>query len=429
MRPRPFRRRSPFRTLSSSQHDRGAEIVLGVSGGIAAYKACELLREFTEHGHHVSVVATNSALNFVGSATWAALSGRPVATDVFENVHEVPHVALGRAADLVIIAPATADVMARAAAGRADDLLTATLLTARCPVVFVPAMHTEMWQHPATVDNVATLRRRGCVVIEPDSGRLTGVDTGKGRLPDPAELFSVATHILSRPQRTKDLAGQRILVTAGGCHEPLDPVRFIANRSSGKQGYAVARAAVARGAEVHVIAANVVLADPAGVEVSRVETTAELAEATARAAPDSDVIVMAAAPADFTPKWYASTKIKKTSDNVALSVDLVHTPDIAAQLGTVKRSDQLLVTFAAETNDGINHARDKMKRKNADLMVLNEVGDGKAFGTDNNAVTLLRPDVGSVQEVDSASKDEIADHILDSIVALNALGREHSEGD
>ncbi|MGH8883547.1 MAG: bifunctional phosphopantothenoylcysteine decarboxylase/phosphopantothenate--cysteine ligase CoaBC, partial [Stackebrandtia sp.] len=243
------------------------EVVLGVSGGIAAYKACELLRLFTESGHAVTVVPTAAALRFVGEPTWAALSGRPIATGVFDDAHEVPHVRLGRHADLVVVAPATADLMARAASGRADDLLTATLLTARCPVVFAPAMHTEMWEHPATVDNVATLRRRGGVVAEPASGRLTGADTGKGRLPEPSEIFALARQLLAGGVRGDDLRGRRVVVTAGGTHEALDPVRFLANRSSGKQGYALARAAAARGAEVTVVAANVTLPDPLGAEV------------------------------------------------------------------------------------------------------------------------------------------------------------------
>lgn len=242
------------------------QVVLGVSGGIAAYKACELLRRFTESGHDVRVVPTASALHFVGEATWSALSGNPVSTEVWESVHEVPHVRIGQGADLVVVAPATADVLAKAAHGLADDLLTNTLLTARCPVVFVPAMHTEMWEHAATQENVATLRRRGALVLEPAVGRLTGVDTGKGRLPEPVEIFEVCRRVLLRGPRAleTDLAGRHVVISAGGTREPLDPVRYLGNRSSGKQGYALARTALARGARVTLVSANTGLADPAG---------------------------------------------------------------------------------------------------------------------------------------------------------------------
>src|SRR3954447_12857891 len=286
-------------------------VVLGVSGGIAAYKAAELLRRFTESGHDVTVVPTAAALRFVGAPTWAALSGKPVSVEVWDDVHEVPHVRIGQTADLVVVAPATADLLAKAAHGLADDLLTNTLLTARCPVVFAPAMHTEMWEHPATVANVATLRARGALVIEPAVGRLTGVDTGKGRLPDPAEIFALATLVLRRGAVTADFAGRHVVVTAGGTREPLDPVRFLGNRSSGKQGYAFARTALARGARVTLVAANVELPDPAGVTVRAVGTTEELRKPTVEAAADADVVVMAAAPADFRPASYQATKIKK----------------------------------------------------------------------------------------------------------------------
>src|SRR6195952_5446983 len=249
-------------------------VVLGVSGGIAAYKACELLRLFTEAGHDVTVVPTAAALQFVGAPTWAALSGKPVSTEVWPDVHEVPHVRLGQSADLVVVAPATADLLAKATQGRADDLLTNTLLTARCPVVFAPAMHTEMWEHPATRANVATLRERGVLVIEPAEGRLTGADSGKGRLPDPEEIYGACLEVLQRGTTGDlDLAGRSVVVSAGGTREYLDPVRFLGNRSSGRQGYALARAAASRGAEVPLVAANVALADPAGVKVVRVETT------------------------------------------------------------------------------------------------------------------------------------------------------------
>src|SRR6188508_3022808 len=281
-------------------------VVVGVAGGIAAYKACTVVRQLTEAGHSVRVVPTESALRFVGAATFEALSGNPVHSDVWDDVHEVPHVRIGQEADLVVVAPATADLLARAAIGRADDLLTATLLTARCPVLYAPAMHTEMWFHPATVENVATLRRRGVVVMEPASGRLTGADTGPGRLPEAEEISTLAQLLLARSDALPhDLDGVKVLVTAGGTREPIDPVRFIGNRSSGKQGIAVAAAAADRGADVTLIVAHVddgVLTDVAShprVTTLRVGTAGELAEATRQAASDADVVVMAAAVADY----------------------------------------------------------------------------------------------------------------------------------
>jgi phosphopantothenoylcysteine decarboxylase/phosphopantothenate--cysteine ligase len=393
------------------------EVVLGVSGGIAAYKACELLRLFTESGHHVRVVPTAAALQFVGAPTWAALSGQPVSTEVWDVVHEVPHVRLGQRADLVVVAPATADVLAKAATGQADDLLTNTLLTARCPVVYAPAMHTEMWEHPATVENVATLRRRGAVVIEPAVGRLTGVDTGKGRLPDPAEIFAVARRVLARPDLRADLAGRHVVVTAGGTREPLDPVRFIGNRSSGKQGYAFAHAAVARGARVTVVSANVALPDPAGAEVIRVGTTEELRLATLKAADEADVIVMAAAPCDFRPAHYEPEKIKKRDDEDAPTLRLVATTDIAAELGARKRPDQVLVAFAAETAAepvALANAREKLRRKRADLIVVNEVGVDRTFGSDNNAAIVLGAAIEPVR-IGNRAKEDLADAVLDLV--------------
>ncbi|MGW3857605.1 bifunctional phosphopantothenoylcysteine decarboxylase/phosphopantothenate--cysteine ligase CoaBC [Micromonospora arida] len=394
-----------------------ASIVLGVGGGIAAYKACELLRLFTESGHRVRVVPTASALRFVGAPTWAALSGQPVADDVWTDVHEVPHVRLGKQADLVVVAPTTTDLLAKAAHGLADDLLTNTLLTARCPVLLAPAMHTEMWEHPATVANVATLRSRGVRVIEPAVGRLTGADTGKGRLPDPAEIFAVAGRLLARGDSAPaDLAGRRVVVTAGGTREPLDPVRFLGNRSSGKQGYAFARAAVARGARVTVISANVGLADPAGVDIIRVGTTAELREATVKAAVEADAVVMAAAPADFRPATYATGKIKKSDDGVAPTIELVTNPDIAAELGQRKRPGQVLVVFAAETGDAEANGRAKLARKRADLIVVNEVGPDLVFGADTNTVTVIGAD-GSVSRLPEQAKEAVADAVWDLVVA------------
>jgi phosphopantothenoylcysteine decarboxylase/phosphopantothenate--cysteine ligase len=392
------------------------DVVLGVAGGIAAYKACELLRQFTESGHRVRVVPTAAALRFVGEPTWAALSGQPVATEVWADAHEVPHVRLGRAAQLVVVAPATADVIARAAHGLADDLLTNVLLTARCPVLLAPAMHTEMWEHPATVANVATLRARGVIVLEPAVGRLTGADTGRGRLPEPEEIFAVCRRVLARAAAADtSLAGRHVVVTAGGTREPLDPVRFLGNRSTGKQGYAFARTAVARGARVTLVAANVALSDPAGVTIVRVGTTEELRKATLEAAEDADVVVMAAAPADFRPADYAPEKIKKSATGDAPVLALAVNPDIAAELGQRKRPGQVLVAFAAETSDAVEHAREKLVRKRADLIVVNEVGVAKVFGQEGNAVTVLGAD-GSTLELSERPKEEVADAVWDLVV-------------
>jgi len=369
-------------------------VVLGVSGGIAAYKACELLRRFTESGHDVTVVPTAAALEFVGAPTWAALSGKPVATDVWTGVHAVPHVQIGQTADLVVVAPATADLVAKAAHGLADDLLTNTLLTARCPVVFAPAMHTEMWEHPATQANVATLRSRGIVVIEPAEGRLTGADTGKGRLPEPEEIFETALQVAARGATMPDLAGRHVVISAGGTREYLDPVRFLGNRSSGLQGYALARAAVARGAEVTLIAANVTLTDPAGVKVVRVETTAQLRDEVVAAATTADAVVMAAAPADFRPTTVSTAKIKKQDDGSAPAIALEQNPDILAEIShTRARSGQVVVGFAAETGDEsgsvLELAQAKLARKGCDLLVVNDVSGGAVFGSpDNEAVVL-----------------------------------------
>ncbi|MGW0844824.1 bifunctional phosphopantothenoylcysteine decarboxylase/phosphopantothenate--cysteine ligase CoaBC [Streptomyces sp. NPDC002787] len=393
------------------------KVVLGVSGGIAAYKACELLRRLTESGHDVRVVPTASALHFVGAATWSALSGHPVSTEVWDGVHEVPHVRIGQEADLVVVAPATADMLAKAAHGLADDLLTNTLLTARCPVVFAPAMHTEMWEHPATQENVATLRRRGALVIDPAVGRLTGVDTGKGRLPDPAEIFEVCRRVLARGVTEPDLVGRHVVVTAGGTREPLDPVRFLGNRSSGKQGYALARTAAARGARVTLIEANTGLPDPAGVDVVRVGTAVQLREAVLKAAPDADVVVMAAAVADFRPETYASGKIKKKDGQEPEPVVLVRNPDILAEISADRpRPGQLVVGFAAETDDVLANGRAKLARKGCDLLVVNEVGERKTFGSEENEAVVLGAD-GSETPVPYGPKEALAETVWDLVAS------------
>ncbi|MFE3165865.1 bifunctional phosphopantothenoylcysteine decarboxylase/phosphopantothenate--cysteine ligase CoaBC [Streptomyces sp. NPDC059224] len=394
------------------------KVVLGVSGGIAAYKACELLRRFTESGHDVRVVPTASALHFVGAATWSALSGNPVSTEVWDHVEEVPHVRIGQHADLVVVAPATADMLAKAAHGLADDLLTNTLLTARCPVVLAPAMHTEMWEHPATQENVATLRRRGAVVIEPAVGRLTGVDTGKGRLPDPAEIFEACRRVLARGVREPDLAGRHVVVSAGGTREPLDPVRFLGNRSSGKQGYALARTAAARGARVTLVAANTTgLPDPAGVDVVPVGTAVQLREAVLKAAADADAVVMAAAVADFRPAVYAAGKIKKKDGQEPEPIVLVRNPDILAEISAERaRSGQVIVGFAAETDDVLANGRAKLARKGCDLLVVNEVGERKTFGSEENEAVVLGAD-GSETPVPHGPKEALADIVWDLAAA------------
>ncbi|MGV9375068.1 bifunctional phosphopantothenoylcysteine decarboxylase/phosphopantothenate--cysteine ligase CoaBC [Nonomuraea sp. NPDC003707] len=429
------------------------KVVLGVSGGIAAYKACELLRLFTESGHEVRVVPTREALKFVGAPTWAALSGNPVSAEVWDDVHEVPHVRIGKQADLVVVAPATADVLARAAHGLAGDLLTNTLLTATCPVVFAPAMHTEMWQHPATRANVETLRERGAVVIDPAVGRLTGADTGPGRLPDPAEIFEVCLRVLRG--RPRDLAGRKVVVSAGGTREAIDPVRYLGNRSSGRQGYALARTAVARGAEVTLVAANVTLPDPAGAKVVRVESASELRDAVLAAAADADAVVMAAAVADFRPATRHEAKIKKT-DGEPEPIFLAKNPDILAELGTLRREartaqtrhaaaaqplpaaadpaaaglepggvvprrergayPEVIVGFAAETHDVLANGQAKLARKGCDLLVVNQVGEGLAFGTPDNAATVLVAG-GDPVEVPFGPKEALADVVWDLVAA------------
>jgi phosphopantothenoylcysteine decarboxylase/phosphopantothenate--cysteine ligase len=400
-------------------------VVLGVSGGIAAYKSCTLVRLFKESGRgadfDVTVVPTAAALEFVGAPTWAALSGNPVATDVWSAVHEVPHVRIGQSADLVVVAPATADLLARAAHGLADDLLTNTLLTARCPLVFAPAMHTEMWEHPATQANVATLRGRGALVIEPAEGRLTGADTGKGRLPEPQEIFDACREVLARGVAGADLSGRRVVVSAGGTREYLDPVRFLGNRSSGLQGYALARAAAARGAEVTLVSANVALPDPAGVKVVPVETTGQLRAEVVAAAGSADAVVMAAAPADFRPTAVSGSKIKKAADGSSPSIELTQNPDILHEISTDRaRPGSVVVGFAAETGDDtgsvLDLARAKLARKGCDLLVVNDVSGGAVFGSPDNQAVILGAD-GAEVEVPRGTKAALAHVIWDQVAS------------
>jgi phosphopantothenoylcysteine decarboxylase/phosphopantothenate--cysteine ligase len=395
--------------------------VLGIGGGIAAYKVCEVLRRLTEAAHQVRVIPTEAALRFVGAPTWEALSGLPARHDVFADVAEVPHVRLGQGADLVLVAPATADLLARAAHGRADDLLGATLLTARCPVLFVPAMHTEMWEHPATRHNVAVLRSRGAVVAQPACGRLTGADSGAGRLPEPREIVDLATLLLHRPDALSwDLAGRHVVVSAGGTREPLDPVRYLGNRSSGRQGYALAQVAAQRGARVSLVAAHTPgLTDPAGVEVVAASTTRELQDAVLTVARQADAVVMAAAVADFRPADPHPSKIKKSgSDPDPLLLTL--NPDILAELVRRRPEGQVVVGFAAETGDSraavLTHGRAKLARKGCDLLVVNAVGDGRAFEVEHNAGWLLGDD-GVEAELPEGPKGLLASHVWDAVVA------------
>ena len=399
-----------------------SRIVLGVSGGVAAYKAALLLRALTEAGHDVRVVPTRGALRFVGAATFEALSGNPVTTDVWSDVPEVAHVRIGQEADLLVVAPATADLLARAAMGRADDLLTATLLTASGPVLFVPAMHTEMWLHPATQDNVATLRRRGAVVLPPAVGRLTGPDSGPGRLPEPADIAALAALVLEHGAAglAQDLSGRRVVISAGGTREPLDPVRYLGNRSSGRQGWALARVAAARGAEVVVVAANVDAPAPFGVRIVPVGTAEELRTAMLAESVDADVVVMSAAVADFRPQNTAATKLKKDTAGEPSAVPLVRNPDVLAELVTKRTPAQLVVGFAAETGDEdadvLAHARAKLVRKGCDLLVVNDVSAGQVFGRPDNAVVVLAAD-GAATEIPRGSKDAVAAGIWTAVTA------------
>jgi phosphopantothenoylcysteine decarboxylase / phosphopantothenate---cysteine ligase len=394
-----------------------SRVVLGVGAGIAAYKACELLRRLTESGHRVRVVPTADSLRFVGAATWAALSGQPVTTSVWDDVHQVPHVRLGQDCDLVFVAPATAGLLARAATGQADDLITSVLLTARCPVVFAPAMHTEMWEHPATQANVRTLRARGCVVIDPASGRLTGPDTGPGRLPEPEALWQAATRVLARGAAglAPDLAGLRVVVSAGGTREELDPVRFLGNWSSGRQGYALAVSAVTRGAEVTVVSANVSLPEPAGAKMIPVVSAADMRAAMLDASAGADAVVMAAAVADYRPVARSETKIKKAGGPLA-PLGLTENPDILAELVAARQPGQVIAGFAAETDDVLAHGRAKLAAKGCDLLVVNQVGRGLALGTADNAAVVLAAD-GTVTEIPRGPKEILADAIWDLVAA------------
>lgn len=393
------------------------EIILGVGGGIAAYKSCDLLRRLQDGGFAVTVVPTPSSLNFVGQATWEALSGRSATTSVFEDVDQVRHVSLARLARGAIIAPATADLIARMAAGRADDLLTNVVLAAEFPILLVPAMHPAMWSNAATQENIATLISRGFDVMPPDVGALTSGDHGKGRFPTTAAIIERFTsHTLAQ----QDLVGRKILVTAGGTREAIDPVRFIGNKSSGKQGIAIAEAALARGAEVTLIAANCALLSTSKIRRIDVESTAELQDQLESHFPECDALFMAAAIADARPAEFSADKIKKDGlDEIALTKN----PDLLATLASAKRSLQVVVAFAAETADDSQVlAREKMQRKGADLVYLNDVSDGAIFGADNTEGLIIGSDK-VIEFKEPISKIALAHKLLnEALLLLNKLG-------
>ena len=391
-------------------------IVVGVTGGIAAYKAVSVIRALVLAGHDVHVIPTDAALRFVGRPTLEAISRNPVHSDLYEGVAEVRHVAIGQAADLIIVAPATANTLAKLANGLADDLLGNAILASTAPVVVAPAMHTEMWQNAATVANIATLRERGVTVVGPGVGQLTGSDAGAGRMSEPDEIVASALAVVGR----RDLVGRRILVTAGGTREPLDPVRFIGNRSSGKQGVALARAAAARGAEVTLIVANLEVQAPTGMAVEHVSTTLELQAATEHAAATADVVIMAAAVSDYRPESVADAKIKKESQGDTLQLTLVKNPDILQSLAANRTAGQLVIGFAAETERDqqrlLEIGRAKAARKGVDYLVVNRVGWTEGFATERNEVVILTG-AGVIVSESSGSKAAVADSILDLLLS------------
>jgi phosphopantothenoylcysteine decarboxylase/phosphopantothenate--cysteine ligase len=390
----------------------GPEIVLGVGGGISAYKSCELLRRLQDRGYQVTVVPTPSSLNFVGKATWEALSGRPVNVQVWENVHTVPHISLAEQSEYFVIAPATADLIARLAAGRADDLLTNLVLASNSPKMLVPAMHPSMWLDPATVANVQTLRDRGFKVMEPDVGRLTGSDEGQGRFPETASIVKEFDGLTGN---ISDLVGIRVLVTAGGTRESIDPVRFIGNRSSGKQGIAIALAAKKRGALVHLIAANIDEKDVRDIQTTHVVSTQEMHEVLTEQFPQCDILIMSAAVADARPKLVSFEKIKKS---LLGTIELTPNTDLIAEMSKSK-TNQLMIGFAAETKDHLQEARRKMESKGLDLIYVNDVSGGAIFGKDKTMGTILTRN-GADIAVKEVSKDALGNLLLDQ--AIRQLG-------
>jgi len=385
-----------------------SKVILGVGGGIAAYKTCDLLRRMQERNYDVTVVPTPSALNFVGTATWEALSGKKVTTQVWESIEEVRHVKLAAENDLILISPATADLIARIAMGRADDLLTNLVLASGAIKVLVPAMHPNMWNNAATVANIALLQERGFHVMRPATGRLTGADSGIGRLPETSEILSYLATIIADRQ---DFLGKRVLVTAGGTREPIDPVRYIGNRSSGKQGYAIAQAALDRGAEVTILSANVNLPDPVGATVVRVESAQDLEQELERNFQNTDLLVMAAAVADARPAQVGAEKLKKDSYH---EISLVENPDLVAQISQKKRK-QIIVGFAAETSLNIAEANRKLIAKGLDLIYLNDVSTGEIFGSDSTQGVFITAD-GKEMPVGKSNKATLAGQLLDLVI-------------
>ncbi len=401
----------------------GKRVVLGVCGGIAAYKAAEVCRRLVDAGVHVTPVMTDEATRFVGEVTFSALASEPVQRSLWHEASPIPHTRLGQTADLVVVAPATAHFLGRYAAGLADDLLCATVLATRAPVVVCPAMHTEMWEHPAVVENLATLRRRGVVVIDPAEGRLAGGDSGVGRLAEPSTIVDGVLDLLGVDGPSSgDLAGVGVVVSAGGTREPIDPVRYLTNRSSGRQGHALAEAAARRGAMVTLVTASALAVDDPSIRVVRVESAADMEAAVGAAAAEAQVVVMAAAVADFRPKAPAERKLGK--DEGVPEVILEPTPDILAGLVTARRPGQVLVGFAAETHDVEARGRAKLARKGVDLLVVNDVtAPGAGFDHDTNVVTILEAD-GESSEVPLASKAAVADAVFDRVVARRRRGGE-----
>jgi phosphopantothenoylcysteine decarboxylase/phosphopantothenate--cysteine ligase len=393
---------------------RGRKLLLGVSGGISAYKSCDLLRRLQEQGFIIDVVPTSASLNFVGKSTWEALSGRKVLTDLWSEVEKVPHISMAKENDLIVIAPTTADLLAKLASGRADDLLTNIVLASTAPKILVPAMHTEMWLNPATVANVKTLQERGFVVVAPDEGRMTGSDVGIGRYPEVnkiIEIINLTAHI------TADLAGKKLLITAGGTREPIDPIRFIGNRSSGRQGFALAAAAASRGAQVHLIAANTDLPVIEGVTMTSVETADQMAAVLEYEFSECDALIMSAAVADAKVANYSDQKIKKENLDV---VSFSKNPDILKNLSEKKKPGQVIVGFAAETIAGLSELQkrgeEKLASKSLDLIYVNNVSDGAVFGSENTQGLIIDKN-HNVIKVPQISKDTLSDILLDQLVS------------
>ena len=393
---------------------RGRKILLGVSGGISAYKSCDLLRRLQDNGFVIDVVPTQASLNFVGKSTWEALSGRKVHLDLWSDVEKVPHISMAKENDLIVIAPATADLLAKLATGRSDDLLTNIVLASTAPKVLVPAMHTEMWLNPATTENVDTLRRRGFIVVEPDEGRMTGTDVGVGRYPESTKIIKAINDALVA---TSDLVGKKIIITAGGTREPIDPIRFIGNRSSGKQGFALAMAAASRGAQVHLVTANTDLPSIEGITITNVETAEQMLAVLDFEFPHCDALIMSAAVADARVVNYSDMKIGKESLS---TLSLVNNPDILKSLSSVKKPGQIIFGFAAETISDMNEleasASAKLSSKSLDLIYVNNVSNGAIFGSEKTK-GLIIDEERNVIEVPEISKDTLSDILLDQLVS------------